>query len=175
MKKAVSFLLVSLLVIAASFACTHVARLDRGTIEQARQDGIPVIFTWINQGPPNSAGGVNAYIYFVNATQKIIKYVRIHVIPYNSVGDPVRSSIGNKSRTTLKSTGPFEPGRGNGGLTSGKHWTNVWYNYTIVCIEVVGADIEFMDGTETSINRMEMGKALQRGVRNSCSIETNAS
>lgn len=148
--------------------CTKVARISDDTLEMAREHEVPIVFTWIRPGSPNSAGGVDAHVYFVNATDQPIRYVRIDVGAFNAVGDPVASSIGRRHVGSLNATGPFAPGRGNGGLTRGAYWTNVWYNHSIRCIEVLKVEVEFMDRSKRVMDPDDVANALQRGVRNNC-------
>lgn len=57
----------------------------------------------------NSVGGVEVSIGWRNQTNKDIKYIDFHVVPYNAVGDKVQCSIQKKSEMVLTATGPYKP------------------------------------------------------------------
>lgn len=105
----------------------------------------PIVITSVYPSRPNSAGGVDVHITFINKSDRTFKYVTFGVTPYNAVGDKVSSEIGDKSSARLKSTGPYEPGHGN---RSGYHWDCIWYNYSIRSIKLNNVEIEYMDGKE---------------------------
>lgn len=96
---------------------------------------------------PDSAGGVGAIGSFGNDDNRTFKYVRIHVTPFNAVGDQVVSEIGSKSETWLKVTGPMKPAE-----FSPVAWDPIWYNPSITEIRVDAVEIEYMDG---SVERYE--------------------
>jgi outer membrane murein-binding lipoprotein Lpp len=97
---------------------------------------------------PNSAGGVDLYISWKNNSDKVIKYVDFSVEPYNAVNDKVRSEIGRNSLYKGRETGPFKKGEGSKGNT---YWENAWYNNTIKTVQIIGVDIEYMDGTKVTL------------------------
>lgn len=115
-------------------------------IDQARnyQKEAPIVITSIYSGRPNSAGGVDVYITFINKSDKTFKYVSFEVTPYNAVSDEVFCSIGRTNPRRLKDTGPYKPGRGSNGAY---YWSCIWYNYTIRSIKLNSVCIEYMDGT----------------------------
>lgn len=100
---------------------------------------------------PNSAGGVDLFIGFKNASDKVIKYIYFSVTPYNAVGDPVSCEITRKSLIRTKSTGPFNKGEGLKGNNSG-YWECAWYNYHIDSLMLSEVFIEYMDGTSVTIS-----------------------
>lgn len=95
---------------------------------------------------PNSAGGVSVYGQFVNNSPKTIKYITLRFIPYNQVGDAVGCSIKNCSEFGLKCTGPVAPNRSHNFIGE-----NLWYNYSITSVKVSRVEIQYMDGTEETI------------------------
>lgn len=96
---------------------------------------------------PNSAGGVEVKAEFRNASLKEMKYITFAVEPFNAVGDRVESRIGGKSTEWLRLTGPIAAGE-----ERKARWDPVWYNATIVRLEVHGITIEYMDGTEVGLS-----------------------
>lgn len=78
---------------------------------------------------------------FSNGGYDVIKYVRIHAIPFNAVGDQVSSEIGGKSETWLKVTGPIEPD-----AASSPAWDPVWYNPSITELQIDNVEVEYMNG-----------------------------
>lgn len=95
---------------------------------------------------PNSAGGVSVKGAFVNNSDKTIKYISIRFQPFNSVGDAVGCSIKNVSDYGLRCTGPINPN-----ATYSFFGENMWYNHSISSVKVTRADIQYMDGTEETI------------------------
>lgn len=105
------------------------------------EDGVSGFFSG-----PNSAGGVSVKGAFVNNSDKTIKYISIRFQPFNSVGDAVGCSIKNVSDYGLRCTGPINPN-----ATYVFFGKNMWYNHSISSVKVTRADIQYMDGTEESI------------------------
>lgn len=93
---------------------------------------------------PNSAGGIDFHVVWQNTSNKIIKYSRFTVVPYNSVNDAVMCSIRHQSEFTGKVTGPINPGEWAG---EDRYWECAWYNNTIVRAELKKIEIDYMDGT----------------------------
>ncbi len=124
-------------------------------IRHARNVGVPVIINRLRITDPNYVGGVDVDVNFFNASDKTIKYLTFEVIPYNGVGDIVRSQIGGKTTASLRVVGPIVPNYQDY-LT----WSNVWYNSTTRCIRPTGINIEFMDGTTESAGLEEIKKYL---------------
>jgi hypothetical protein len=161
MTKRYGVVLVAVLVSSCAIAIRQEA------IEKAQKEDSPIAITHISPSVPNSAGGVDAYIRFVNISEHIIKYVVIEAAPYNRVGDLAPSEIGGATRTRLRSTGPYERDEGN----AGSYWQNVWYNHSISCIEVKRIDIEFMNGENGTLTKSELDNILPKNVENNCSAE----
>lgn len=86
---------------------------------------------------------------------KEIKYLYFEVVPYNAVGDIVRSDIGGKTTARLKITGPYAPGAGDaqiiGNKWYGSFWEAVWYNNTVTKLKFTKIEIQYMDGTSAII------------------------
>lgn len=98
---------------------------------------------------PNSAGGVNFNVIWQNTSDKVIKYCRFTVVPYNAVNDIVACTIRRESEYTGKVTGPVNPGQWNG---EGTVWENAWYNNTIIKAKLTGIRIDYMDGTSEKLS-----------------------
>jgi len=115
-------------------------------VDQARvyQREAPIVITSIYPSRPNSAGGVDVHITFVNKSDRTFKYVTFGVTPYNAVGDRVSSEIGDKSFARLLDTGPYKPGHG---CPSWRYWDCIWYNPSIRSIKLNTVEIDYMDGT----------------------------
>lgn len=97
---------------------------------------------------PNSAGGVDLDIHWVNNSDKTVKYIVFVVEPYNAVNDVVECDIRNTSVFRGKETGPIEKGNGN---KPGYYWECAWYNSTISYAKITKIEIEYMDGTKVDI------------------------
>src|SRR6056297_3222117 len=144
-------------------------------IEKAYNKGLPILITEISSHRPNSAGGVDVTIDFINTVGlKPIKYAIFTVIPYNRVGDVVSSTIGRHKSQKLKITGPIKYaafsvdwlGQDVNGAGHGT-WENVWYNHSISCIEIIRIKIIYMDGKTTDIAGKGIKSLLVSGVVNS--------
>ena len=97
---------------------------------------------------PNSAGGVSVVFSFTNTGDKTIKYASFGFIPYNAVGDAVGSSIHDASERFVKVTGPIEPNQ----TDRGNLFENAWYNNSITSVKLSKIYVQYMDGTEETIN-----------------------
>ncbi|MCA0933103.1 hypothetical protein LCM02_11615 [Lutimonas saemankumensis] len=113
----------------------------------------------------NSADGVSLVIKwgFFNP-KKVIKYIRFYVVPYNAVGDIVRSDIGGKSNSVLEITGPIYPNK----KYDYSYWENVWYNNTVQCIKLKSVEVIYMDGSSYFYVK-ELPKILSANFNNDCS------
>ncbi len=94
----------------------------------------------------NSAGGVSVSGIFVNNSPKTIKYITLRFIPYNQVGDAVGCDIKKCSEYGLQCTGPVSPNHKKSFFGE-----NMWYNYSIKSVKVSRVEIQYMDGTEETI------------------------
>lgn len=114
---------------------------------------------------PDSVGGVDVGIDFKVGSQKTVKYIRFWTVPYNSVGDIVRSIVDQESEKILESVGPYA---GNGS-SERSAWKTVWYNPSISCFEITKVEIEFMDGSIESYDNKELNLAFTKSDLNDCS------
>ena len=99
---------------------------------------------------PNCVGGVDFKIIFTNLSPKTIKYAHFKVVPYNAVGDIVSCSIKNDDVAYISVTGPIKQWS-----THGYNWVweTVWYNSTITRSDLIEIEIEYMDGSEITIDK----------------------
>jgi len=104
----------------------------------------------------NSADGVSCYVDFVNVSGKLAKYVKIDVTPYNRVFDQAYSHIDGSSNKTITITNFIGP---NEEYTAA--WENVWYNSTILTMEVTRVEMIFADNTKLVIDRPEDIKKIE--------------
>lgn len=100
---------------------------------------------------PNSAGGVDAIVYYKNLSNKTIKYFYWDGYFKNAVGDIVESEIGGRETFRGKDTGPVKHGRTGGGC-----WSCIIYNWTARKLVITGVTVEYMDGTELKISENEI-------------------
>lgn len=100
---------------------------------------------WLSDN--NSVGGHDAYIEYVNLSNKTIKYFHWVGRAKNAVDDYVNSTIGNESSFKCKETGPIRAGATGGGT-----WENVIYNWSAEYLVITSITIEYLDGTKLSIN-----------------------
>lgn len=130
---------------------------------RARPPG-PLLIGVLSPDEPNSAGGVDVDFAVKNLDpRRTIKYLTLTVVPYNAVGDAVRSRIDGKSAATLRFTGPLAPGT----TESYAGWSTVWYNATISCIALRRMEVEYMDGSRHTYVR-ELPSVVTPAVRLRC-------
>lgn len=91
---------------------------------------------------PNSAAGVDAYFYYQNLSDKVIKYLSWEGYPINAVGDAVACEVRHKKNFSGQHTGPVKRGQKGGGC-----WGCAWYNWTAKKLIITKVKIEYMDGT----------------------------
>lgn len=106
---------------------------------------------------PNSAGGVDVYMRFVNTSDKTIKYLSWTAEPYNAVDDIVSDELGRGSERSGRYTGPVRPGASS---DSDVYWETVWYNPTIVRAELRSVSVEYMDGSTARLSAPEVRLAM---------------
>lgn len=91
---------------------------------------------------PNSAGGVDAYFYYRNLSEKTIKYLTWRGYVLNAVGDMVKCDIREYYYFNGNDTGPIKKGESGGG-----RWSCAWYNNTARILKITEVSIEYMDGS----------------------------
>jgi hypothetical protein len=109
---------------------------------QAIQAGLPILIIYHNTSTPNSAGGVDCHIRFVNASAKRMKYVNFTVVPYNRVDDITHSETGGQSEVTIRIVDYIQPNKTYYGF-----WENVWYNSTISYMRILAVEVIYDDNT----------------------------
>lgn len=132
------------------------------SIQQASADSIKkanriellkktVCITTARLSSPNSAGGVDAIVFYKNLSDKTIKYFYWEGYAKNAVGDIVESEIGGRELFGGKDTGPIKPRKTGGGC-----WDCIIYNSTARKLIITEVAIEYMDGTELKIQGNEI-------------------
>jgi len=102
---------------------------------------------------PNSAGGCDMTIRFRSISNKNIKYVVFVCKYYNAVDDVVYCDIRDYSVFRGQVTGPIKY---NGTNWDCYHWDCPIYNWSARKMEIIGIEIDYMDGTELNISDEEM-------------------
>lgn len=113
---------------------------------------------------PDTAAGVDVRIRFISGAQRTIKYIRFWALPYNSVGDVVRSTIDGESEKVLRVTGPYR----TSGMSQGAKWEGVWYNPSLSCFEISQLEVEFMDGSREIYGPEKLSRAVSDPELNDC-------
>jgi hypothetical protein len=121
---------------------------------QSRELGSPLLVLNYRTNLPNTAGGVNCSLEFINITDKRIKYVYFTVVPYNRVDDIAYSEIGRVSSTTIEVVNYILPNE-----TYIANWENVWYNASITYMRIIEIRVIFDDNTSITINE-DIEKAI---------------
>ena len=118
---------------------------------------VPVLIGRFGTFRPNSAGGVDVRVEFINTSGKTIKYISFGMTPHNSVGDAVKDRISKRSTINVQDTGPIQAGQSNTYAKpmeqpkSDGVWRNTWYNHTIKCASIDRVTIEYMDGSTQTV------------------------
>ena len=128
--------------------CVVGKTITKETIDKVKCEKVSILLTKTTLNYPNSAGGVDVSIDYINLSDKAIKYAVFCVEPYNRVNDIQKCEITQESMSRLQSVGSVNP---NG--SSSCFWGNVWWNYSIVNWRLCAIEIEYMDGTKKIINR----------------------
>ena len=110
-----------------------------------------VCITTARLSSPNSAGGVDAIVFYKNLSDKTIKYFCWEGYAKNAVGDIVENEIGGRLLFRGKDTGPIKPRKTGGGC-----WDCIIYNSTARKLIITEVAIEYMDGTELKILENEI-------------------
>ena len=107
---------------------------------------------------PNSAGGCDYTLVYMNRSSKTIKYLNWKGVIYNRVGDKVSCSIRDTYTFSGKDTGPYSPDEPFCGGT----WDCVIYNWSAYKMELTSIGIIYMDGTSfnVSLQKGEYDKLL---------------
>lgn len=100
---------------------------------------------------PDYAGGCDVNIHYRNISKKTIKYITFECEFYNAVDDYVRCEIRNSYSRRIKDTGPIKYWEYDSNI-----WGDVIYNYSARKMEIVGIEIDYMDGTKLKIHHDEM-------------------
>ncbi|MEO1074935.1 MAG: hypothetical protein AAFX41_03090 [Bacteroidota bacterium] len=133
--------------------------------EERRNAGREFLVRALVTTSPNTADGVSAVVAFDYVGERTIKYARFWVQPFNAVGDPVQSGIGDRGLIELELTGPIREG------LETVSWDNVWYNPTITCAKLERVQLEYMDGRDYMyIN--ELPRVIASAFNNDCSYSS---
>ena len=105
---------------------------------------------------PNSVGGCDYVLYYINKSTKTIKYLYWYGYVYNAVNDIVHCEIRNQSYFSGKETGPIACGEKGGG-----YWDCIIYNHSANRLKLNNIMIEYMDGSLVSIAGADIVKLLE--------------
>jgi hypothetical protein len=117
---------------------------------KALDAGSPILILRYFTDRPNSAGGVDCHIQFINVSNKRIKYIYFDVVPYNRVDDVTFSEVDNISKKTIQIVDYIPSNRRYNGS-----WENVWYNSTISYMKIVEIKFIYDDNTTVEIDSEE--------------------
>jgi len=99
----------------------------------------------------NSADGISIKFAVYNFSEdETVKYVRLTWKLYNSVGDPTRGDNSGSTTAKVRLTGPVPPMEG-----ASSTFENIWYSSTGTCAELVGLQVEYMNGRTFSTAELE--------------------
>jgi hypothetical protein len=135
---------------------TRSVRWRSGWVAAANIHNAPIIIDYAGPNPPDSAGGVVYGLYFLNTSEKTIKYINAKIRAYNSVGDPQRGEIDRSSTRSIEFTGPTAPKE-----YAQAAWGPLWYNSTITCATITSLKITYMDGKSISFNAKQVSNFMR--------------
>ena len=104
---------------------------------------------------PNSAGGCDYSFYYINNSNKTIKYLYVNGVVYNAVNDQVYCDVRHSSTFSGKDTGPITQGSSGGG-----GWSNIIYNYSARTLKLTSVTISYMDGSSVSIGAADLRRLM---------------
>jgi len=144
--------LIILFVLVLSVGCANYRYLTKeykfGKKEAVRKD-LPIIIMNVKVSEPDYAGGVDVNVVYENISDKEMKYIVFHVVPYNAVGDIVKCDITGHSKIKLEVTGPVLIKE----YTDG-YFGTAWYNHSIKSAKLLKVDITYMDGSKVTEDRI---------------------
>lgn len=106
---------------------------------------------------PNSAGGCDYSISYINKSKKTIKYLYWDGWVYNAVDDIVQCNIRNTGHVSGRDTGPVYTGESSGGT-----WDCIIYNYSAHKIKLNSIDIIYTDNSSVSISGSDIKRMLSK-------------
>lgn len=128
----------------------EVSKLYEGTTElRFHKDGSS--YNGWSYGKPNSVGGIGVQHDIYNASDKTMKYITFVYLAYNQVGDIVSCKTSHKQEGICKLTGPIEVNE-----KTNVEWNVIWYNPTITKVKIKEVIIQYIDGTEETINGADL-------------------
>lgn len=96
----------------------------------------------------DEVGHIGAEVIFKNIEGNTIKYVSVHVTPYNAVGDVVSCTVTQTTTFGIRFTGPIPVGEKVSGFVDG-----IWYNNSITSAKIDYVDVTYQDD---SIERFDV-------------------
>ena len=102
---------------------------------------------------PNSVGGCDMSISCRNISNKTIKYIVFVCQFYNAVDDLISCDIRGYYKFRGQSTGPIKHNQTN---WDSYYWECPIYNNSARKMDIIGIEIDYMDGTELNISAEEM-------------------
>lgn len=113
--------------------------------------------TYAKLASPNSAGGCDYTIYYINKSKKTIKYFDWDGWVYNAVNDIVWCDIRNTGHVSGRDTGPVASGESGGGT-----WDCVIYNYSAREVRVSSINITYLDNSNVAIDGNDVKRMLTK-------------
>lgn len=102
---------------------------------------------WEYNRAEKATGGVGISNEIYNASEKVIKYLTFTYVAYNQVGDQVKCTVKGEYEAKGRLTGPIDPNE-----KATVKWDVLWYNPTISEVAIKEIHVEFMDGSEETID-----------------------
>lgn len=133
-------------------------------LEQARTSQKPIFVGAIGTSKPSQDGFMSAQIDFFNTSGNTYKYVDFDVRAYNRFGDPVINPGDPGPDVRLRFTGPLPPRR-TPGMTI---WPRTWRTVIVACVEISRIEISHMDGTNRTLDSLELTGSLSASLRSGC-------
>lgn len=104
---------------------------------------------------PNSVGGCDYTLCYINKSKKTVKYLHLTGMVYNRVNDPAYCEIRRTASFKGVDTGPIAQDEEGGGT-----WENVVYNYAADTLKINSVSITYMDGSTATIAAADVKKLM---------------
>lgn len=138
-------------------------------LERVEAEGIPLVVPYGTNMSKTDYGFVNVSFFFRNTSGRTFKYVVFTLVAYNAVGDIIHHSYKGSS-VDIKYTGPLQSGSTSTFNGTWEKREGIWLNRSISCVEIVGAEITYMNNRTEYLTTRELSKMVYELDSNTCKI-----
>ena len=113
--------------------------------------------------PASTVGGVGQQLAVTNVSQDTYQQLELVFIPYDRYGRRQTSDIDNVGEVQIPLDTPLLPGQ-----EISRTWPDVWFNHSIVCVELDRLRITDSDGRQRVYRKDAVDRMLAEPVTNDC-------